>query len=157
MIRDFGIRKPKLAILGFNPHAGEEGILGTEENEIIIPAINLAKEENIIAIGPFPADGYFGSGEFSSYDATLAMYHDQGLAPFKSIVFEEGVNFTAGLPAVRTSPAHGTAFQLAGKNEARHDSFRNALFAAIDIYKNRANLDEITKDSLQITDIPDKL
>ncbi len=157
LIKDFRIRKPRIAVLGLNPHAGEEGILGSEENEIIIPAINQAKEENIIAIGPFPADGHFGSGDFAKFDATLAMYHDQGLAPFKSIIFDAGVNFTAGLPVVRTSPAHGTAFELAGRNMAKHDSFREALFACCDIYRNRFSEEELNKDPLKITDLSDTL
>jgi len=154
---DFRIRKPRIAVLGLNPHAGEEGILGSEENEIITPAINKAKDENIIAVGPFPADGFFGSGDFSKFDATLAMYHDQGLTPFKSIIFDAGVNFTAGLPVVRTSPAHGTAFELAGKNMAKPDSFREALFACCDIYRNRSEEAEISKDPLKINDLSDIL
>ena len=153
--QDFRIRKPRIGILGLNPHAGEEGILGSEENDIIIPAIKAAKDENILAVGPFAADGYFGSGDYSKFDATLAMYHDQGLAPFKSIVFDAGVNFTAGLPVVRTSPAHGTAFELAGRNMARHDSFRAALFTCCDIYSNRASEAELNKDPLKITDLSD--
>jgi 4-hydroxythreonine-4-phosphate dehydrogenase len=153
--KDFRIRKPRIGVLGLNPHAGEEGILGSEENDIIIPAIKTAKEENIIAVGPFPADGYFGSGDFSKFDATLAMYHDQGLAPFKSIVFGAGVNYTAGLPVIRTSPAHGTAFELAGKNMASNDSFRAALFTCCDIYRNRIGEAEISKDPLKISDLSD--
>jgi 4-hydroxythreonine-4-phosphate dehydrogenase len=154
---DFRIRKPIIAVLGLNPHSGEEGMLGSEEKDIIIPAINRAKEERIIAIGPFATDGFFGSGEFKKFDATLAMYHDQGLAPFKSIVFDQGVNFTAGLPVVRTSPAHGTAFELAGKNLASNDSFRKALYAACDIYHNRAAEAEIARNPLPDTDLSDLL
>jgi 4-hydroxythreonine-4-phosphate dehydrogenase len=150
---DFRIRKPMIAILGLNPHAGEEGMLGSEEKDIIIPAIHRAKEENIIAIGPFSADGFFGSGDFRKFDATLAMYHDQGLAPFKAIIFDQGVNYTAGLPVVRTSPAHGTAFELAGKNQANNDSFRKALYSACDIYRNRIAEAELAKNPLPYTDL----
>ncbi len=136
--KDFGIKKPRVAVLGMNPHAGENGLLGKEEEETIIPAIEQLKECGNLAYGPFPADGFFGSSQFSSFDAVLAMYHDQGLIPFKQFSFGGGVNFTAGLPAVRTSPDHGTAFNLAGKNIAEESSFRSALFYACDIIKNRA-------------------
>ena len=135
--KDFGIIKPKIAVLGLNPHAGDNGLLGKEDTEIILPAIKKAKEENIMALGPYPADGLFGSPEFFKFDAVLAMYHDQGLAPFKALSFDTGVNYTAGLSIVRTSPAHGTAFQIAGKGLASADSFRQSLFTAIDIYRNR--------------------
>jgi len=145
---DFRIRRPVIAVLGLNPHAGEEGLLGSEERDIILPAINKAKDEKIIAIGPFSSDGFFGSGEFRKFDATLAMYHDQGLAPFKSIAFDQGVNYTAGLPIVRTAPAHGTAFEIAGKNLANNDSFRKALYAACDIYHNRIAEAEIASNPL---------
>lgn len=145
---DFGIRKPSIAVLGFNPHAGENGLLGNEETEIIIPAIEKAKEENILAFGPYSADGFFGSCNFKKFDATLAMYHDQGLTPFKTLVAEEGVNYTAGLPIIRTSPAHGTAYEIAGKNEASHQSFLNAIYTACDIYRNRKIHKELTKDPL---------
>lgn len=135
---DFGISKPRIAVLGLNPHAGDNGTLGMEEQEIIAPAIQHAKENNnILAFGPYPADGFFGSGKFSSFDAVLAMYHDQGLIPFKALEFGSGVNFTAGLPIIRTSPDHGTGYDIAGKNQADIDSFRSAIFAAIDIYKTR--------------------
>lgn len=157
LTEDFGIRKPVLAVLGLNPHSGEEGMMGTEEKDIIIPAINRAKDERIIAIGPFPADGFFGSGEFKKYDAILAMYHDQGLAPFKSIVSDQGVNYTAGLPVVRTSPAHGTAFEIAGKNLASNDSFRNALYAACDIYHHRLAEAEIARNPLPEADLSELL
>jgi 4-hydroxythreonine-4-phosphate dehydrogenase len=151
LIRDFGIRKPRIAILGLNPHAGDAGILGKEEQDIIIPAIKKANDENIIALGPYPSDGFFGSDNFSKYDGILAMYHDQGLAPFKALAFDSGVNFTAGLPIVRTSPAHGTAFEIAGQAVASENSFRNALMLALEIYKHRANYDELTKNPLKIT------
>lgn len=157
LTNDFRIRKPIIAVLGLNPHAGEEGMLGSEEKDIIIPAINRAKEENIIAVGPFSADGFFGSGEFTKFDATLAMYHDQGLAPFKAIIFDQGVNYTAGLSVVRTSPAHGTAFELAGKNLANNDSFRKALYTACDIYRNRIAEAEIAKNPLPHADLSELL
>lgn len=153
--RDFGIRKPKIAVLGLNPHSGEEGILGSEENEKIIPAIEEAKQENITVFGPFPADGFFGSVDFTRFDGILAMYHDQGLIPFKTLVPEEGVNFTAGLPIVRTSPAHGTAFEIAGANRAGFASFRKAMYMACDIIKNQQLFDEITKNPLPETDLTD--
>ena len=148
LLMDFGIRNPKIAVLGLNPHAGEEGLLGNEEQQTIIPAIEQAKEMNIQVFGPFPADGFFGAGRFSRYDAVLAMYHDQGLAPFKALSMDTGVNFTAGLPVVRTSPAHGTAYELAGKNEASPASFRNAVYLAVDMVRNRQLYQEITRDPL---------
>jgi 4-hydroxythreonine-4-phosphate dehydrogenase len=137
LIKDFGIVKPRIAVLGLNPHAGDEGLLGTEEKEIIIPAIEACREQKIHAFGPYAADGFFGSGNFRKFDGVMAMYHDQGLAPFKTVAAGSGVNFTAGLPFVRTSPDHGTGYDIAGKNEASEDSIRQALYAAIDIYRNR--------------------
>lgn len=154
LIKDFGIRTPRIAVLGLNPHAGDNGVLGDEENKIITPAIEAARAENIMALGPFPADGFFGSDSFKRFDAVLAMYHDQGLAPFKSIVFDSGVNYTAGLEIIRTSPAHGTAYELAGKNEANPNSFRQALYLAVDIYKNRKKFKDLTKNPLQPQEIP---
>lgn len=135
--KDFGIVKPKIAVLGLNPHAGEDGLLGTEEEEIITPAINECKKKGNLVFGPFPADGFFGKMEHKKYDGVLAMYHDQGLIPFKTLAFDEGVNFTAGLPIVRTSPDHGTAYGIAGKNKANEDSMLHALFLAVDITKKR--------------------
>ena len=149
--KDFNIHKPKIAVLGLNPHAGDEGLIGSEEQESIIPAIEEAKRHNTLVFGPFPADGFFGSGAFKKFDGTLAMYHDQGLVPFKTISQDEGVNYTAGLPVVRTSPAHGTAFELAGKGEASHTSFRNALYLATDIIKNRNFYDEVHANPLHST------
>lgn len=149
MLSDFAIRKPKIAVLGLNPHAGDNGVIGNEDKDIIIPAIEKARAEGIMALGPFPADGFFGSGDFKKFDAILAMYHDQGLIPFKTLTFEEGVNFTAGLPIVRTSPAHGTAFELAGKNEAIPDSFRQALYLACDVFKNRQAYAEFVKKPMK--------
>jgi 4-hydroxythreonine-4-phosphate dehydrogenase len=150
LLTDFGIRNPSIAVLGLNPHAGDDGLLGNEEKEVIIPAIEKAKQKGITALGPFAADGFFGAGRFSRFDAVLAMYHDQGLAPFKSLSMESGVNYTAGLPVVRTSPAHGTAFELAGKNEASPTSFRNALYLAIDVARSRKHYDEISSNPLPV-------
>lgn len=149
LIRDFGIVRPKIAVLGLNPHAGENGKMGTEEKDIIAPAIQKAWSEKILAFGPFPADGFFGSGNLSKYDAVLAMYHDQGLTAFKTIAFNDGVNYTAGLPIVRTSPDHGTAFDIAGKGIASGQSMRNAIYWAIDIYQNRKQYKEMTANPLQ--------
>jgi 4-hydroxythreonine-4-phosphate dehydrogenase len=140
--RDFGVTKPRIAVLGLNPHSGDEGLLGTEDKKIISPAIQEAFDKKINAFGPFPADGFFGSLEYRKYDAVLAMYHDQGLIPFKMIAFDDGVNFTAGLPIVRTSPAHGTAYEIAGHDKASCSSFRNALFTAVDIFNNRKEYDD---------------
>lgn len=135
--KDFDIQKPKIAILGLNPHAGEEGLLGKEENEILKPLIEEMKNKSHLVFGPFPSDGFFGSGHFKKFDGILAMYHDQGLIPFKLLAFETGVNYTAGLNIVRTSPDHGTAYDIAGKNEADESSFREALYLAADIAKTR--------------------
>jgi 4-hydroxythreonine-4-phosphate dehydrogenase len=151
--RDFFVKRPRIAVLGLNPHAGDNGLLGKEEQDIIIPAIQRAKDEGIIAVGPYPADGFFGSGDFVKFDAILAMYHDQGLIPFKMASFDRGVNYTAGLPIIRTSPAHGTAYNIAGEDKASPDSFRESLYLAIDIYKNRALYAEITKNPLKKYDI----
>ena len=149
--QDFGVLLPRIAVLGLNPHAGDAGLIGGEETDVIIPAINRANEEGIVAIGPYPADGFFGSENFTKFDAILAMYHDQGLAPFKALSFDTGVNFTAGLPIVRTSPGHGTAYDLAGKNVANPNSFRQALFMAIDILHNRQQYDEINANPLKVS------
>lgn len=153
LMRDFGIRKPRIAVLGLNPHAGEQGMLGNEEKDIIIPAIEKASGERHMVFGPFPSDGFFGSGDFTRFDGILAMYHDQGLIPFKTLVPQEGVNFTAGLPIVRTSPAHGTAFEIAGSDQASHGSFRKALYMACDIYHNRTQYAEFTSNPLPDRDI----
>lgn len=134
---DFWLRKPKIAVLGLNPHAGDNGLIGNEESTTIIPAIEEARSNDILAMGPYAADGFFANGTYMQFDGVLAMYHDQGLIPFKQIAFESGVNFTAGLNFVRTSPDHGTAFDIAGKNEASEVSFREALFSAIHIVKHR--------------------
>jgi len=148
LMQDFNIRKPKIAILGLNPHAGEEGLLGNEENDIIIPVIKKMKKEDMLIFGPFPADGFFGSDAYTKYDGILAMYHDQGLIPFKLMAFQNGVNYTMGLPIIRTSPAHGTAFELTGKNVASPDPLRAAMYLAVDIHRNRNLFKEINKDPL---------
>jgi len=135
--KDFAINKPKVAVLGLNPHAGEDGLLGNEEKELLIPVINEFKENGHLIFGPYPADGFFGNNTHSKFDGILAMYHDQGLIPFKALAFEEGVNFTAGLSIVRTSPDHGTAFNIAGKGIANESSMRYSIFMAIDIARSR--------------------
>ena len=146
---DFGVDQPRIAVLSLNPHSGDGGLLGDEEQSIIIPAIKRATEEGILAFGPYSPDGYFGLGQYERFDATLAMYHDQGLAPFKAIAFEDGVNFTAGLPIIRTSPDHGTAFELAGRDEADPRSMRAAIFTAIDIWNRRNNYRELVEGKMQ--------
>lgn len=151
LIEDFAIRKPRIAVLGLNPHAGDSGLLGNEEQTIIIPALEEARIKGIMALGPYPADGFFGSEGFSKFDAVLAMFHDQGLIPFKALVFDEGVNYTAGLPIIRTSPAHGTAYEIAGKDEANPNSFRSALYLACDLFKNRKMFKELTANPLKTT------
>jgi len=146
LLKDFGLNRPRIAVLGLNPHASDNGLIGNEEQNEIIPAIKQAREEKIMAFGPYPADGFFASLTFKKFDAILAMYHDQGLTPFKLLAFEEGVNYTAGLPIIRTSPDHGTAFDIADKNKANPSSFRNALYAAIDIWHKRKEYEEITQN-----------
>jgi 4-hydroxy-L-threonine phosphate dehydrogenase PdxA len=153
LLTDFTIRKPKIAVLGLNPHASDQGLLGDEEQKEIIPAISQAQDEGILAFGPFPADGFFGAGTFAKFDAVLAMYHDQGLIPFKALTTYGGVNFTAGLPIVRTSPAHGTAYEIAGKNEASPDSFLKAIYLACDIFRSRLNYKEISANPLKPIEI----
>lgn len=146
---DFGIRKPKIAVMGLNPHAGDNGLLGKEEIEIIEPAIKQAKSIEILAFGPYPADGFFGSSKHKDFDGVIAMYHDQGLIPAKQFSFGEGVNFTAGLSIVRTSPDHGTAFEIAGEGTADEGSLRNAMYKAIDIVKQRKLNEELKADALE--------
>ncbi|MBR1625702.1 MAG: 4-hydroxythreonine-4-phosphate dehydrogenase PdxA [Bacteroidales bacterium] len=147
--RDFGIRMPKIAVLALNPHAGDHGLIGSEDDNIVAPAVKQAFDEGILAFGPYPSDGFFGNGSMNDFDGVMALYHDQGLIPFKLMSFTEGVNFTAGLPYVRTSPAHGTAFEIAGKNKASAQSFRNAVYLAIDIIKNRKEYDLLKSNPLQ--------
>lgn len=152
LIKDFGIRKPKIAVLGLNPHAGENGAMGEEEKTAIIPAIDKAKE-TMMVYGPYSADGFFGNNTQSQFDGVLAMYHDQGLIPFKTLAFGSGVNFTAGLNFVRTSPDHGTAYEIAGKQIADESSFREALYTAIDIYRRRELHEEISARPLAFSPI----
>ncbi len=146
---DFCIDQPRIAVLSLNPHSGDGGLLGSEEGDIIIPAIAEATAEGILAYGPFSPDGFFGLGHYERFDATLAMYHDQGLAPFKALSFEDGVNYTAGLPIVRTSPDHGTAFELAGRDEADPQSMRSAIFTAVDIFNARKDYAELQEGKME--------
>ena len=134
---DFGIDAPRIAVFSLNPHAGDNGVIGTEESEVIVPAIQEMVAKGVQCFGPYPADGFMGSGNYSHFDGILAMYHDQGLAPFKAMAMDEGVNFTAGLPIVRTSPAHGTAYDIAGQGIASESSFRQAIYTALDVFRNR--------------------
>lgn len=140
---DFGIGCPRIAVFSLNPHAGDEGLIGTEEKDVIIPAMKEMTAKGIQCFGPYPADGFMGSGHYTHFDGILAMYHDQGLAPFKALAMDEGVNFTAGLPIVRTSPAHGTAYDIAGQGIAMESSFRQAIYVAIDVFRNRQTEKEI--------------
>lgn len=149
LVKDFGIAKPKIAILGLNPHAGDNGLIGDEEQTIIKPALDQLQAAGIMAFGPFSADGFFAHHHYNQFDAVMAMYHDQGLIPFKSLNSGEGVNYTCGLPVVRTSPDHGTAFDIAGKNMASPDSMREAVYQAIDILRQRARYAENTANPLQ--------
>ena len=147
--QDFAVTRPRIAVLGLNPHAGDNGVIGSEEEEIIIPAIKEAEQKDILCFGPYPADGFFGTDKFNLFDAVLAMYHDQGLIPFKTMSMDTGVNFTAGLPIIRTSPDHGTAYDIAGQNMASEASFRHAIYLACDIYANRTQHAEITANPLK--------
>ena len=149
LVQDFEISRPKIALLGLNPHCGDNGVIGDEDDDIIKPTVLELQSEGKLIYGPFAADGFFGSKNYQQFDAILAMYHDQGLAPFKTLSFGKGVNFTAGLNKVRTSPDHGTAFEISGKNSADESSFKEALFKAIDIYKKRSNYLELTRNSLK--------
>jgi len=146
--RDFNINKPRIAVLGLNPHAGDEGLIGKEEEEIIKPAIKEAKQRDIFCFGPYPADAFFARGQYEKFDGILAMYHDQGLIPFKSLAIGEGVNYTAGLPGIRTSPDHGVAFDIAGQGKADESSFREAIYKCIDIIVSRHEYDEQHKNPL---------
>ncbi|MDQ0592637.1 4-hydroxythreonine-4-phosphate dehydrogenase [Chryseobacterium ginsenosidimutans] len=149
LIEDFNITRPKIAVLGLNPHSGDGGIIGNEEIEIISPAIKELSDNGILAFGPFPADSFFQPSKYKSFDAVLAMYHDQGLAPFKTLAYEEGVNYTAGLPFIRTSPDHGVAYDIAGKNIADAQSFTEAIFTAIKIFKNRSEYNDLMTNRMQ--------
>jgi 4-hydroxythreonine-4-phosphate dehydrogenase len=149
LVQDFGIRKPRIAVLGLNPHAGDHGAIGKEDQEMILPAIEKTKVNGLV-YGPYSADGFFGNGTYRQFDGILAMYHDQGLIPFKTLAFHDGVNFTAGLNVVRTSPDHGTGYDIAGKSVASEQSFKSALYTAIDIFKNRKLYAEISENPLAV-------
>ena len=149
LVQDFAISKPKIAVLGLNPHCGDKGVIGSEDDEIIRPAIAEIQEEKKLVYGPYAADSFFGSKNYQNFDGILAMYHDQGLAPFKTLSFGGGVNFTAGLDKVRTSPDHGTAYELAGKDEANINSFKEAVFSAIQVFKTREEYNSLTKNTLK--------
>lgn len=149
LIEDFQVRRPKIAVLGLNPHSGDGGVIGNEEIEIIEPAIRELLDQGILTFGPYPADSYFQPNKYKNYDAVLAMYHDQGLAPFKTLAYEEGVNYTAGLPFIRTSPDHGVAYDIAGQNIADEQSFSEAIFMAIKIYKNRLEYNDLIENQMK--------
>lgn len=147
--QDFEIEKPKVAVLGLNPHSGDNGVIGKEEEEIIKPTLKKLFEAGNMVFGPFPADGFFGSAQYEKYDAVIASYHDQGLIPFKTLSFGNGVNYTAGLNKIRTSPDHGTAYEIAGKGVANHESFKEAVYLAIDVFKKRNDYQELIKNPLK--------
>lgn len=147
--KDFAICKPKIAILSLNPHAGDKGLIGSEDTEIVTPSIKKAFDDGILAFGPYPADGFFGTSNYQKFDGILAMYHDQAMIPFKTLSFDSGVNFTAGLPIIRTSPAHGTAYDIAGKNQASPSSFLQAIYLAVDIFRNRQMHNKINSNPLK--------
>jgi len=149
LVVDFKIFKPKIAVLGINPHAGDSGVIGKEDDEILRPALAKIKDSGKLVYGPYSADSFFGSNSYKNFDAVVASYHDQGLIPFKTITFGQGVNYTAGLKKVRTSPDHGTAYEIAGKGEADESSFKEAIFMAIQIFKNRSEFEEISKNPLK--------
>lgn len=149
LVQDFSINKPKIAVLALNPHAGDNGVIGNEDDKVLKPTIKKLFDKGKLVFGPFPADGFFGSGQYEKYDAIIATYHDQGLIPFKTLSFGNGVNYTAGLNKIRTSPDHGTAFDIAGKGIADHNSFREAVYLAIDIYNSRLLHQEISKNPLK--------
>jgi len=149
LVQDFGINKPKIAVLALNPHAGDNGVIGKEDDEIVRPTLKKLFDKGTLVFGPFAADGFFGSGQYEKYDAVVATYHDQGLIPFKTLSFGNGVNYTAGLNKVRTSPDHGTAYEIAGKGLADYNSFREAVYTAIDIYNSRADYVEISRNPLK--------
>ena len=150
LIQDFSINKPKIAVLGLNPHCGDGGVIGNEEDVLLTPTIRKIFEKGTLVFGPFPADGFFGSGQYEKYDAVIATYHDQGLVPFKTLSFGGGVNFTAGLDKIRTSPDHGTAFDIAGKGEADFNSFKEAIYLAIDVFSSRIQYQEISQKPLRV-------
>tara|TARA_B100002049_G_scaffold78877_1_gene58109 strand:- start:146 stop:742 length:597 start_codon:yes stop_codon:yes gene_type:complete len=149
LVEDFNISKPKIAILGINPHSGDDGVIGSEEKTVLTPTVERMRENNILAFGPYSADSFFGSGEHEPFDAVIAAYHDQGLIPFKTLSFGQGVNFTAGLEKIRTSPDHGTAYSIAGKGIADETSFKEAVFLAILTYRNRTEHQELIKGAIK--------
>jgi 4-hydroxythreonine-4-phosphate dehydrogenase len=153
LIRDFGIEKPKIAVLGLNPHAGDGGVIGQEEQQVILPVVSQAFNSGMLVFGPYSADGFFARSHHLKFDAILAMYHDQGLIPFKSLAIGAGVNYSAGLPVVRTSPDHGTAFDIAGKNIADESSFRQAVFTCVDIIRQRADFEYYTRNPLRKSEL----
>lgn len=153
LLKDFGINRPRIAVLGLNPHSGDNGVIGNEEEKIVKPALKKLFEEGILVFGPFSADGFFGSGQYENYDAVIATYHDQGLIPFKTLSFGKGVNYTAGLNKVRTSPDHGTGYDIAGKGIADHTSFTEAVYTAIDIFKSRIEYQAISANPLNVKEI----
>ena len=150
LIRDFGKQKPKIAVLGLNPHAGDGGVIGKEDDEIIKPTLKKIFDKGTLVFGPFAADGFFGNNQYEKYDAVIATYHDQGLIPFKTLSFGKGVNYTAGLSKIRTSPDHGTAYEIAGKNKADFNSFKEAVYLALDIYSSRIRYKEISVSPMKI-------
>ena len=151
LLKDFGIQRPKIAVLGINPHTGDHGVIGSEDDEVLRPTLHKIKEEGKLVYGPYAADSFFGSNNYKNFDAIIASYHDQGLIPFKTLSFGQGVNYTAGLNKVRTSPDHGTAYEIAGKGEADENSFKEAVFSAIHIFKNRMSYEQLTANPLKKT------
>ncbi|ESU24372.1 putative 4-hydroxythreonine-4-phosphate dehydrogenase [Flavobacterium enshiense DK69] len=149
LIQDFGITKPKIAVLGLNPHCGDHGVIGKEDDEVIRPALQKLFDEGIMVLGPYSADSFFGSGQYEKFDAVIAAYHDQGLIPFKTLSFGKGVNYTAGLNKIRTSPDHGTAYEIAGKGVADFNSFKEAVYLALDVFHNRNEYNELIKNPLK--------
>lgn len=149
LVSDFGVVKPKIAVLGINPHTGDNGVIGSEDDTLLRPALDKIHNTGKLVFGPYAADSFFGSGNYKNFDAIIATYHDQGLIPFKTLTFGKGVNYTAGLNRVRTSPDHGTAYDLAGKNLANYESFREAVFSAISIFKSRQEYEKISKNPLK--------
>jgi 4-hydroxythreonine-4-phosphate dehydrogenase len=154
LVQDFGIRRPKIAVLGINPHTGDSGVIGTEDDTLLRPALDMLRNNNVLVYGPYAADSFFGSDNYKNFDAIMASYHDQGLIPFKTLSFGEGVNFTAGLERIRTSPDHGTAFDLAGKNKADHTSFREAVYQAINIFRKRMEYIELSRNAFKVKTKP---
>jgi len=149
LLQDFGITKPKIAVLGLNPHCGDHGVIGKEDDEVIKPMLKKLFDEGMMVFGPFSADSFFGSGQYEKYDAVVAAYHDQGLIPFKTLSFGKGVNYTAGLDKIRTSPDHGTAYEIAGKGQADYNSFKEAVYLALDVFHNRNEYKELVKNPLK--------